>query len=279
MAVIHKKECIHQAKARLPDISTVFQAELFAIKLAADFIIDANVQIRYCKIFCDSQSVIRALNATEIKDRMVQHTHQALEKASERVASLRIVWIKAHNGNTWNCLADDLAKEGTMLDDVTHPSIPIPISHIKSSLDLEIRLKWKSYWHKYPHARQSKIFIKESIPLKAKAMYNMGRFKLGTLARVITGHNALLYHRHNIDPENNSPLCRYCTEQEMETFSHLILDCPRFENFKRTIFTSLPFEPPEIWEPSQLLEFAEHPEIEPALNGFFDGVHYNETYS
>ena len=110
----------------------------------------------------------------------------------------------------------------------------------------------------------------------AKTIYTLTRPQLSTLIRIITGHNSLLYFRHKVDPENNDPYCRFCSENRFETFTHLIYDCPCFEILRREIFLDQTPNSDNGWDPNQILLFAKHEEIDLALQGYFDGVHYDE---
>ena len=121
------------------------------------------------------------------------------------------------------------------------------------------------------------FLTKPNKPL-AKHLYNYGRSKLGLLVRMITGHNALLYHRSKVDPENNSPLCRFCVSPANETFYHLLVECDRFITHRRDIFFSDQVDLSTQWDPDQILLFADHPDIATALEGYYDGVHYNDTW-
>ena len=95
---------------RLPDESSVFQAEIFAINQAA--IALRNYDTKYTKFFVDSQAAPLALNRSTITLRLVGDTVHNLNLLSE---SIRLVWIKAHAGHAGNEKADDLAKAGTSL--------------------------------------------------------------------------------------------------------------------------------------------------------------------
>ena len=97
------------------------------------------------------------------------------------------------------------------------------------------------------------------------------------MIRVLSGHNALMYHRSKVDSENNSPLCRFCLEHETETFIHLITSCPRFANDRRQLFLDQPITDSGDWDVNNILTFTTIPDISSALAGYFDDVHYTES--
>ena len=61
---------IHGEKFKLPDLSTVFQAEIMAIKKAALYLLE-NISFKYAKIFIDSQATIQALSEVHINSLIV----------------------------------------------------------------------------------------------------------------------------------------------------------------------------------------------------------------
>ena len=80
------------------------------------------------------------------------------------------------------------------------------------------------WWERYPYARQTKFFYPECNKQLGKLAMELTRLQLGRFIRIITGHNNLLYHRSNIDPDID-PMCRFCREKQ-ETFIHFFTDCP-----------------------------------------------------
>jgi ribonuclease HI len=271
MVVYHKGEVVHQQSERLPDWATVYQAELQAIGMASRYITETDREIKYAKIFTDNQSAIKSLSNTIIKDMTVKETARLLSEATTHVRSLRVVWIKAHNGNTGNETADDLAKQGTKLPDITIPNIRLPLGQTKQILENLTVNKWAEEWDNYPHARQSKFFLHQPI-WKRKELYNLDREDLGIAIRIITGHNALQYHKHNVDPESHEPFCRFCNKNEYETFIHLYTSCPRFEVQRKTILFDPNPTKESDWHINKLIQFVKNTAILEALENEYDDI-------
>ena len=141
-----------------------------------------------------------------------------------------------------------------------------PQCSIKQTVKDKIREEWDLQWRNYDKARMSKLFIKNSCKFKAKEALTMGRQRLGTLIRIVTGHNALNYFRNKVDEDINSE-CRFCMEED-ETFWHLVTECPAFATLRREIL--LDADVRSEWSVSALMSVAEIVDIARALEGWED---------
>lgn len=107
------------ASFRLPNISTVFQAEVMAVKNSINWLLEpSSPRFQHYKIHIDSQATLRALNKRHITSKLVLETVNSLNELAA-LGTVSLVWIRAHKGNTGNELADDLAKVGAGLPQVT----------------------------------------------------------------------------------------------------------------------------------------------------------------
>ena len=91
----------------------------------------------------------------------------------------------------------------------------------------------------------------------------LSRFRLGRYIRIVTGHNNLLYHRSNINPDID-PMCRFCNETQ-ETFIHFISDCPALWQEQRQLQAEVQDQSVYMAPPEALLDFAANPRINAAL--------------
>ena len=126
------------AKLRLPDYATVFQAEVMAIKTAAD-ILQNIPDLTSVKFFVDSQAALRTFQADFIKSRTVLNMITSLNRIKHQ--SLEFVWTKAHIGTDGNEEADLLAKAGSRLTEIT--PVPMPACEGKNIVDRSIRSLWQ----------------------------------------------------------------------------------------------------------------------------------------
>ena len=129
---------IMEASFRLPDTSTVYQAEVVAIREAAS-ILQAIPNLTSIKIYVDSQAALRTFQSVSIKSKVALQMIQELNKVKHE--SMTFVWTKAHVGTDGNERADQLAKAGTSLTNLT--DIPLPSCEIKNVIDQSIRTIWQ----------------------------------------------------------------------------------------------------------------------------------------
>jgi len=84
----HKKEVISHSSIKLNDNATVFQAEITAIKQAADYLHSIG-GVKFVKLLVDSQAALLALESKEVKAKSVLEAMQSLEQLSLSGATVR----------------------------------------------------------------------------------------------------------------------------------------------------------------------------------------------
>ena len=263
-AILRGKELVKEGNKRLPDESTVFQAELMAIQMAmldlAGLLKEGD---RYIKIFSDSRAAIQALNSAVVTSQLVKNTVSALNLVGGKVDRLEIAWIKAHVGHWGNERADQLARDSVNLTHNVH-GILLPYSHFKQELwDVTYKL-WNAEWSNDPTCRLSKNFLPSPNKNKSKEILKLSRYQMRRLLELITGQNNLNYVQSKIFPGEVSELCRFC-EEEDETFEHLLNECPCFITYRRDILLNKPIIKTLDWKAKTLLNFSYIPAIDEAL--------------
>ena len=263
--VIYKQGLIiAEGARRLPPLTTVFQAEITAIQMAAQALqLLLSPEDRYVKFFTDSQAALLALHNTLVTSQLVKNAISTLNDTSRLLRCLTISWIKAHTGYEGNERADALAKSCVAFRITSNKLLPSPAIFKKLLWDYTYQL-WHCEWQAQPHCRMSKNFLPKPSKAKSKLILNLSRGQMRRLIELITGHSNLNYVQHKIDPVNISPLCRFC-EEEDETFAHLLNECPCFLTYRRDILNNIPIINSLSWTTRQLLEFSYIPSIEEAL--------------
>ncbi len=243
---------------------TVFQAEVIAIQMSLKTFkeeIDAgNIPpSASATFFTDSQSALQALSSTYTSSRKVQECLDTI-RLIQATNKLNFVWIKAHNGNKGNEIADALAKMGAMENRLIKgpgPFHSVPPSFVKQQLFLWALAEWNRWWHESQPCRQTKDFFPEADLHRSKKVLNNDRIDVGLLIRWMSGHNFLRYHRSLIDKTGEtSSSCRLC-HGASETSRHILFDCPELHDERNLVLSVKQGEQvdPKLIPIDRLLEF------------------------
>ena len=110
---------IHSKLIKLSENTTVFQAEIIAIREATrEMLSTLDDKHEYIKILTDSQAALQALDNTTYTSRAVKDTMIELNNLAHPVKRLEIAWVKAHVGIPGNERAGKLAHDAEDLTDI-----------------------------------------------------------------------------------------------------------------------------------------------------------------
>jgi hypothetical protein len=171
--------------------------------------------------------------------------------------------VKAHVGTAGNEEADGLAKRGGVSDVLRQ--VEVPECERKKRLGECVMSEWNKEWSEYKGGRQTKLFFPKVKLKQSRELLEYGRSRVGKLIRIFTGHNALNYHRHNIDNSINK-ICRFCLQSD-ETSWHLATECEAVETESRKCFLGEDIGGGE-WEVGQMVDFSEITVVALALEGW-----------
>ena len=241
-------ERIRTGSFRLPDTSSVYQAEIHAIQSAAMYISTNQVQWPVF-FFVDSQAALKALNSETISSRVVLNTVRLLNTIP---CSVTLVWVPAHSNVVENEFVDGLAKAATEADVID--VIPIPRVAIKNMILSKLRDIWNTNWSEYEDGRMMKYFFPRNDKLKAREIIKLLHLGLGRFIRIISGHNNSRYYQFRLD-NTVSPLCRFCAN-DMETFHHFVFQRPALFFSRQQIFLDQLPDQDINWSVSKILAFS-----------------------
>lgn len=217
-----------QISFRLKDNTSIYTAELTAIKLAIQWITQnkANSRDNYV-IYTDSLSSVLTLSniSTTPADTLTRELIYLRKKLIDLNIHVSICWIPSHIGILGNSMADNLAKTATHKNQIDI-DIGKGINECRQDLhDLIIKLWQKRYDKsgKNLHYKQ----IEPSVSTKVKYT-STNRHKEITITRLRLGKCRLkntLFKMKLAD----SPLCDTCNTHE--TIKHFLTECKKF-NFK-----------------------------------------------
>ena len=199
-------------------------------------------------IWTDSKSSIDAIYAPVISQPLALEAHNSL-RGILSTNPVNLEWVRGHDDNTGNEMADFLAKTGRDSapqggGDANAAAAPpqppyTPPNLVKTKIKEFFLKAWEEEWtksnrHKYKHSRWM-LKVPNRVPLipPGRPPLRWGREDLKILIEVITGHcllNKHLSHWKDLPSKN----CRLCDEKE-ETYHHLTSDCPATELDRRQI--------------------------------------------
>ena len=249
---------------RLPDYTTVYQAEVIAIRLA---MIEVRQHLReedrYIKLFSDSQAALKSLANNKVKSHVVGQTIRELNITGAQTTRLQLDWIKAHSNHIGNERADELARNSVYVNNIFFDIQP-PMSFYKKAINNCIQEEWSKAWEENPTCRMTKIFYPKPNRAKAKQLLNLSRKKSRRLIEAITGQNNLHYVQNKI--KKTEYLCRLCEEEE-ETFDHFVNECPCLRQSRQDFFGLNKIEKSHRWTIKGILEFSRLKMVDLALRG------------
>ncbi|GBN33691.1 hypothetical protein AVEN_78307-1 [Araneus ventricosus] len=142
---IQQKTICHKLEPK----NTVFQGELAALGLAADWEVENNTKIN---IFTDRKSSIDALKIHGTKSNYVNSIKNKL-RFSERLVGL--TWVEAHAGIPVNELADQFEKLATSNGELMN--LPLPYSYLKLLLKIILLESWNDCCTQYQSASGTRV--------------------------------------------------------------------------------------------------------------------------
>ena len=210
-------------KKRLPDHTSIFTAETFAIFFALQLIEQHNIQ-QAC-ICSDSKSAIQSFLHPDVTQHVhidIIHLHQHLINNGTQI---HFLWVPGHTGIEGNHSADQLAKEALGLPNIIH----IPVHHL--DIRSPVRQKCKEFWQQTwtNQGTTTKLHrIKPNLGFWPSSN-RKSRTEETALARLRIGHTYIT-HSFIID-KHPQPRCARC--RAVLTIEHILIHCHRY-NAERT---------------------------------------------
>ena len=243
--------------------ATVFQAEVYAIKKAALWIIERKTKWCIFTIHSDSRAALLALSSNSVSSAVVRETIGYLRRAATR-NGVNLRWVKAHVGHEGNEKADELAKEGATNPQLLVDDPPLLAKTVaKRTITEGFYEIWKRTWQARTDCRQTKIWFPEPDKGVSFKLLQLDRRTFSSAAQLITGHNFMNRHQALVD-KTTDPECRYCMEDDESSF-HIIGDCPAFAVQRWAAFGAFTLTHPLKWSPA-VLTFIRNTQIEHLLD-------------
>ncbi|XP_055714744.1 uncharacterized protein LOC129808865 [Phlebotomus papatasi] len=120
--------------------TTVFQAEVAAITLGTQRLLEAGIEGRKIQIFSDSRAAILSISGWRSRSALVAECQEVLE-LTFRQCEVDLYWVPGHQGIEGNEEADRLAVEGAGVDFVGPEPVVGLSSQMRKSIILEDMIK------------------------------------------------------------------------------------------------------------------------------------------
>ena len=111
--------------------STIFQAQVAVISMAAIALLEADIQDHDIHFHLDSLGAIKALRKLVTNHKCIVECKRLINKLTENNYQVQLNWIPGHSGQLGNGVADGLAKLGDeYADEGLEPRLPASNSTI-----------------------------------------------------------------------------------------------------------------------------------------------------
>ena len=209
------------ASYRIKNNSSIFTAELHAIKRALDHIrISPRLNNKFV-IFSDSKSALESIDNQESRNPLVVDILDYLQYLKSKGKIIKFCWIPSHVGIIGNERADAEARTGLTLDEPVYLKLPhqdyIPV--VKSY----IMNKWQQKWNQTKDDRLGEI-----MPVLSRFhTTSLNRKEETVINRIRIGHTRLTQSYKMEDPNKVRPLCPFCNLEDI-TVKHIMITCNYF---------------------------------------------------
>lgn len=199
-------------QCRLPIQSTIYSAELFAIRDAIIYAENELPNESDITLHTDSKSSIQAISSPLAKNPIIQFIQDLIISSNKNYI---LCWVPSHVGIPGNEHADHLARSSILLP-ITPMSLPR--SDYKGHMKREIRKSWHNSWRTTLNNK-----LREFNPtIPTKYIDKEPRSWSVKLSRLKIGHTRLT-HEHLISG-NPQPYCDDCLVPL--TVRHFLVECP-----------------------------------------------------
>lgn len=210
---------------RLPDTSSVFQAEMLAIWKACMLVRNDPSPKQRVAIVTDSQAAILALKSATISSKLVAACSVELAYISSQFV-VTLLWVPGHRNIEGNEMADELARRGSSSDVLFAEEVDPPINTIKRNISLHFLSLANLRWENLTTCKTAKKTWPLYTTRRTDNLLKISRKDIARIIAVFTGHWPIGEHAARLGIPFHQH-CRSCMESdEKETVAHFTCKCP-----------------------------------------------------
>ena len=208
--------------SRIPDISSIYTAELHAILEALQIIEDSSFQ--NSTIFTDSRSSIQGICNIYKYHPITSQIQSKLIELERQDIHIKLCWIPSHVELQGNERADKLAKDS--LDQHEISNIAIPHTDFKAEIKIKVKEREAQKWQNI-HPNENKLRKIKRDNNDWNVCFPKRRRLEVVLCRLRLGHTRLT-HGHLMERRSSNE-CNYCGDIPL-TVEHILCECPQYLN-------------------------------------------------
>jgi len=140
---------------------------------------------------------------------------------------INLIWLRGHQNIEGNCIADELARQGTTADILRdNDTVGMPMPTCKLHLRQRLYTLSNNRWNAISTCHYSRLTWPNHNSKRTKTLLQCNREDISILLNALTGHGLLGTHAHRLGHSNHD-FCRICKQiDEMESIEHLLCFCP-----------------------------------------------------
>ena len=159
-----------------------------------------------------------------------------------RYSRITLIWVKGHGETIGNNTADILAKAGTRMTILDIDQFcGVPLAVIKKQILDYCFISAQERWSQEHTCSIARLLWPRMDSHKTSYILGLNRIYLSALLSVLTGHSKFGNHARRIGIPYND-FCRSCqNEEEEETITHFLCNCPALESLRHQALGSSHF--------------------------------------